>query len=394
SAAAHGAAVGLADHGDRRLTAARERWTAAVRRRPEVLPAARQPARTGPDRRARGVEHPADRVRHGDAPDGRSRARRDAHALRPREARRLGRRAGRGADGRSGGPRDLGHLRARLRLGRRGRDPRGPLQPEDRPADGAPARSQGVRRRGARRDRQHTGRDGRGAPARRGRDVRVGLSLEHLPRRDRLRDPDRDPALPADRPVRHRPGREGMKRAARGAVVLAAAVVVLGLVDAVLPRLLNTYYLTILARIAVAVLAAVSLQLVNGFTGQFSIGHAGFMAVGAYTGAALSVYTGAPLLAALPPFMPAALAPPPYFPFPLLAGGIAASFAGLLVGIPALRLRGDYLAIATLGFGEIIRIAILNIDAVGGARGFSLSVQSGVELRYESLGAIAGVVAL
>ncbi|HKA15496.1 MAG TPA: branched-chain amino acid ABC transporter permease [Myxococcota bacterium] len=185
-----------------------------------------------------------------------------------------------------------------------------------------------------------------------------------------------------------------MKRAARGAVVLAAAVVVLGLVDAVLPRLLNTYYLTILARIAVAVLAAVSLQLVNGFTGQFSIGHAGFMAVGAYTGAALSVYTGAPLLAALQQFMPAALARALYFPFPLLAGGIAASFAGLLVGIPALRLRGDYLAIATLGFGEIIRIAILNIDAVGGARGFSLSVQSGVELRYESLGAIAGVVAL
>src|SRR5204863_3845353 len=113
--------------------------------------------------------------------------------------------------------------------------------------------------------------------------------------------------------------------------------------------------------------------LVNGFTGQFSIGHAGFMAVGAYTGAALSVYTGAPLLAALSQWgVPPAVARACYFPFPLFAGGLAASFAGLLVGIPALRLRGDYLAIATLGFGEIIRIAILNIDAVGGARGFSL----------------------
>ena len=66
-----------------------------------------------------------------------------------------------------------------------------------------------------------------------------------------------------------------------------------------------------------------------------------------------------------------------YFPIPLVFGGLAAALAGLLVGIPALRLRGDYLAIATLGFGEIIRIAILNIDAVGGARGFSLAGAGG-----------------
>ena len=150
-----------------------------------------------------------------------------------------------------------------------------------------------------------------------------------------------------------------MKSGARSAAVVAAAIVLLGLVDLVLPQLLNTYYLTILARILIAVLAAVSLQLVNGFTGQFSIGHAGFMAVGAYTGAALSVYVGGPLLAALQQWMPAYAARALYFPLPLVAGGLAASLAGLLVGIPALRLRGDYLAIATLGFGEIIRIAIL-----------------------------------
>ena len=185
-----------------------------------------------------------------------------------------------------------------------------------------------------------------------------------------------------------------MTRGAQTAAVLFGSLLVLVLADPLLDRALNSYYLTILARIAVAVLAAVSLQLVNGFTGQFSIGHAGFMAVGAYTGAALSVYAGAPLLAALSPPLPAAVARAIYFPLPLFAGGLAASVAGLLVGIPALRLRGDYLAIATLGFGEIIRIAILNIDAVGGARGFSLSTQSGVDLRYESLGAIAGVVAI
>jgi hypothetical protein len=163
-----------------------------------------------------------------------------------------------------------------------------------------------------------------------------------------------------------------MSATARSAAALAAAIVVLVLADTLLPRVLNTYYLTILARILIAILAAVSLQLVNGFTGQFSIGHAGFMAVGAYTSAALSVYGSAPLLADLQQLFPAPVARALYFPIPLVFGGLAASLAGLLVGIPALRLRGDYLAIATLGFGEIIRIAILNIDAVGGARGFSL----------------------
>ena len=118
------------------------------------------------------------------------------------------------------------------------------------------------------------------------------------------------------------------------------------------------------------------------------------MAVGAYTGAALSVYGSAPLLADLQAWFPVAVARALYFPIPLVVGGLAASLAGLLVGIPALRLRGDYLAIATLGFGEIIRIAILNIDAVGGARGFSLTAQAGVDLRYESLGAIGAVVAI
>ena len=189
-------------------------------------------------------------------------------------------------------------------------------------------------------------------------------------------------------------GTEGISRGARTAAVLIAAFLLLWLADQGLPRVLNSYYLTILARIAIAVLAAVSLQLVNGFTGQFSIGHAGFMAVGAYTGAALSVYASAPLLAELQTWFPASVARALYFPMPLVVGGLAASLAGLLVGIPALRLRGDYLAIATLGFGEIIRIAILNIDAVGGARGFSLTAQAGVDLRYEGLGAIGAVVAI
>jgi branched-chain amino acid transport system permease protein len=183
-----------------------------------------------------------------------------------------------------------------------------------------------------------------------------------------------------------------MKRLA----VLAGAVAALFAIDLLLPRFLNAYYLTILSRIGVAVLAAVSLQLVNGFTGQFSIGHAGFMAIGAYVSAAVSVYWGAGVLAGLLEALPAGLARGLYFPLPLLAGGLAAAFAGLVVGIPALRLRGDYLAIATLGFGEIIRIAILNVEAVGGARGFSLAAPElpAIDLRFEGLGAQWAVVAL
>jgi branched-chain amino acid transport system permease protein len=173
-----------------------------------------------------------------------------------------------------------------------------------------------------------------------------------------------------------------------------AAVAALVLADALLPRVLNPYYLTIATRIGVAIVAAVSLQLVNGFTGQFSIGHAGFMAVGAYASAAFSVYAGAPLLEALAGAAPLPVARALYFALPLAVGGALAGLAGILVGAPTLRLRGDYLAIATLGFGEIMRIAILNIDAVGGARGFSLAsaAHPAIELRYEGIGAIYAVV--
>ncbi|HTO68761.1 MAG TPA: branched-chain amino acid ABC transporter permease [Myxococcota bacterium] len=162
------------------------------------------------------------------------------------------------------------------------------------------------------------------------------------------------------------------------------------------PLALNPYFVTILARIGIAIVAAASLQLVNGFTGQFSIGHAGFMGLGAYASAAFSVYLGAAVLDALGGALPAGLARLLYFPFPLLVGGLVAAAAGLVVAVPALRLRGDYLAIATLGAGEIIRIAILNVDSVGGARGFSLAsdVHPGVDLRFDSLAGVYGVAVI
>ncbi len=124
-----------------------------------------------------------------------------------------------------------------------------------------------------------------------------------------------------------------------------------------LSQTVNSYYLQIIVYIGINAMLAVSLNLINGITGQFSLGHAGFMAVGAYVSAACSLF--------LVNGWPAALA----LPAILLAGGLAAALAGLVVGLPTLRLRGDYLAITTLGFGEIIRVVILNTAAVGGARG-------------------------
>ncbi|WP_033827983.1 branched-chain amino acid ABC transporter permease [Bacillus andreraoultii] len=118
---------------------------------------------------------------------------------------------------------------------------------------------------------------------------------------------------------------------------------------------LNPFYENTLITILIHIMLAASLHLVIGITGQFSIGHAGFLAIGAYIAAIFTMKLQMPFIAAL------------------LVAGIAAALAGLIVGIPSLRLRGDYLAIATLGFAEIIRIIFLNWDYVGGARGLTIT---------------------
>jgi branched-chain amino acid transport system permease protein len=123
---------------------------------------------------------------------------------------------------------------------------------------------------------------------------------------------------------------------------------------------MDSYYLRMLVLIALNIILAVSLNLVNGITGQFSLGHAGFMAVGAYTTASLMK-----CLLALHYFSPAGPAGEFVFLACLIAGGLLAAVAGLIVGIPTLRLRGDYLAIATLGFGEIIYTIIINTETIG-----------------------------
>jgi branched-chain amino acid transport system permease protein len=130
------------------------------------------------------------------------------------------------------------------------------------------------------------------------------------------------------------------------------------------------YYAEIINLTGISIILAVSLNLITGFTGQFSIGHAGFMAVGAYSSAFMSVYYTEAAEQWLTGLVGASLAQSLVFLGVILFGALVAALAGLLVGIPSLRLRGDYLAIVTLGFAEIIRIIILNIDGVGGATGF------------------------
>ena len=143
----------------------------------------------------------------------------------------------------------------------------------------------------------------------------------------------------------------------------------------------------VLVAIAVNVILAVSLNVVNGFTGQFSIGHAAFMAVGAYTAALVTTGMQDLQLLGLPEGSSDALV----FFLALLAGMAAASVAGLLVGIPSLRLRGDYLAIVTLGFGEIIRVVIENTKALGQATGIS-GLPPYTNVVWAGMGVVATVV--
>jgi branched-chain amino acid transport system permease protein len=132
---------------------------------------------------------------------------------------------------------------------------------------------------------------------------------------------------------------------------------------------INAYYLDVIMGIGINIILAVSLNLINGYTGQFSLGHAGFMAVGAYTAAAVTMFGGPHILAAIGGANAATTGA--LFLVALVAGGLVASLAGLAVGVPSLRLKGDYLAIVTLGFGEIIRVIFRNIDSLGGALGLT-----------------------
>jgi branched-chain amino acid transport system permease protein len=120
-------------------------------------------------------------------------------------------------------------------------------------------------------------------------------------------------------------------------------------------NILTNFHEITLALICINVILAVSLNLITGFTGQFSLGHAGFMSIGAYTCA---------LILLKYPTVWGFLAG-------IIAGGFAAALVGIIIGLPTLRLKGDYLAIATLGMAEIIRVIFLNVEITGGAAGLA-----------------------
>lgn len=138
--------------------------------------------------------------------------------------------------------------------------------------------------------------------------------------------------------------------------VIVLFIILQGLINL---GIINSYTSGVVVLIGINIIAAASLNLVTGYLGELALGHAGFMAIGAYAAAIFTKqvsnygFTGTfALILSL-----------------VIAGAIAAIF-GILIGIPALRLRGDYLGIVTLGFGEIIRIAIINLGFTNGARGF------------------------
>jgi branched-chain amino acid transport system permease protein len=149
---------------------------------------------------------------------------------------------------------------------------------------------------------------------------------------------------------------------------ILVAIAALALIQLTVGNNSNLNYFTIQAMfIGVNVMLAVSLNLINGITGQFSIGHAGFMAAGAWSSALVTMAAKEFKIG----FLGDAISDQLFFVLALLVSAAVAGLLGFLVGLPSLRLRGDYLAIVTLGFGEIILVVIRNSQTLGAALGLS-----------------------
>ncbi len=148
-----------------------------------------------------------------------------------------------------------------------------------------------------------------------------------------------------------------MKKSLNGKIVNTVAILLLFgiLYGLIASGVINGYYKGIIVLALIYVIVAASLNLAAGYLGQLALGHAGFMAIGAYTAALFAIHMN------LPKYVE--------FVIGLILAGLVAGLFGVIIGIPALRLRGDYLGIVTLGFGEIIRIALLNLSITGGAAG-------------------------
>jgi branched-chain amino acid transport system permease protein len=173
------------------------------------------------------------------------------------------------------------------------------------------------------------------------------------------------PAVPANFENKHPVTYNDSQHGLRTLWIWFGSVVAVWLLDQFVMGNVAPYYFMIIMYAGINIVLAVSLNLLNGFTGQFSMGHAGFMSVGGYTAAFFTTT----LQAMNPELFNDPVTANLLFVVSMVLAGSSAAVAGYLVGLPSLRLRGDYLAIVTLGFGEIIRVIILNVDAIGGARG-------------------------
>ncbi len=149
--------------------------------------------------------------------------------------------------------------------------------------------------------------------------------------------------------------------------LIKQVVIVLGLLAILLAinLFMDSYKIRIINLSLIYIVLGLSMNLINGFTGLFSLGHAGFMAIGAYTTALLTI---PPQMKEvnfyMKPIVPFLLNINIPFVFALLIGGLMAAIFGFLIGAPVLKLTDDYLAIATLGFSEIIRVVIINLQSV------------------------------
>lgn len=145
-----------------------------------------------------------------------------------------------------------------------------------------------------------------------------------------------------------------MKKYIKSIIILAIVLAVYFLVNSLIEGgVVSRYFRGLLVLSCINIILAIALNLITGITGQLSLGNAAFMAIGAYVSSYFSVKVGVPFLGAL------------------LVGALTAGAISIVVGIPTLKLKGDYFAITTLGVCEIIRVLITNMDFIGGARGFS-----------------------
>src|SRR5439155_2210743 len=347
-------APGAADHRDRRVVHAGEPGAAlegpGADRLSRRVPVGRHPARVVRHRFG-DLRHDEGRARRGrdDPADDRAQLLRDPHPVRQGDAGDgAGPRDGAG-DGDQRRADDLADvLRGRGARGRGRTDP-GHLLQHRHVVDGLPGGPAGLHRGRARRHRQHARRRARRALHRISVGVERPVHLRALDQRDRLLDPHSRPCLPSPGPAGRAVGRQGMTPALRWAA-LVAALLAYPFVD----RALGLQTVHAVSDGMIYVLLALGLNIVVGYAGLLDLGYAAFFAIGAYAmGLLNSPVLGSPLYGY-----------PWSFWVCIWVAAAVSALLGTAIGAPTLRVRGDYLTIITLGFGEIIPVAIRNLGDI------------------------------